>query len=409
MATTTRRKQIGLKPGGDRRYAHVVGWGVEIPERVLTNHEIEMMVDTNDQWIRERTGIAERRIADDRDTTVTLGVRAARKALSHADLNPSDIDLIIVATSSPAYLFPATACLIQDRLGATDAGAFDVLAACSGFIFALGLASAQIRAGMVNTALVIGTETLSRIVDWTDRGTCILFADGAGAFVLSASEVPGGVQHVVMHSDGSGGDLLCAPSGVRPSWNGAPAPDVLTQMNGREVFRFATRVMVSATEEVLEKANLSTSDIDVVVPHQANLRIIQAAARGLDLPMDKFVVNIDRYGNTSTASIPIAVAEAVEAGRIKPNDKIVLVGFGGGLTWGAALVEWQVMATPASAAREVVRESWYIVARIRSLMRRVFRFLEAILGGSPTSEALRAEEKARRSGSKSSNDHRNEG
>jgi 3-oxoacyl-[acyl-carrier-protein] synthase-3 len=393
------RRALGLRPGGDRRYAHVIGWGTEIPERVLTNTEIEQMVETSDEWIRERTGIVERRIADERDTTVTLGGRAARKALAHADVHPSELDLIIVATSSPTHLFPATACLIQDRLGAEKAGAFDVMAACSGFIFALGLAAAQIKAGMADTALVVGTETLSRIVDWTDRGTCILFADGAGAFVLRASEIPGGIQHVVMHSDGSGGDLLCAPSGVRPTWNGSPSPQVLAQMNGREIFRFATRVMISATEEVLERAGLTTDHVDVVIPHQANLRILQAAARGLNLPMEKFFVNIDRYGNTSTASIPIAVAEAVAEGKIKPNDRVVLVGFGGGLTWGAVLMEWDVQPGPVSYGREVLREGWYILARIRSLVRRLIRFLEAVLGGSPTKEAVRNEERSRRSGS----------
>ncbi len=397
MVNGQTRRQIGLRPGGDRRYAHVIGWGIEIPERVLTNHDIEKLVETSDEWIRERTGIAERRIADDRDTTVTLGTRAARKALAHANVLPSSIDLIIVATSSPIHLFPATACLIQDRLGAENAGAFDVLAACSGFIFALGLAAAQIKAGMIDRALVIGTETLSRIVDWTDRSTCILFADGAGAFVLSASEVPGGIQHVVMHSDGSGAEMLWAPSGVRPTWNGSPSPQVLTQMNGREVFRFATRVMVTATEEVIRKAGLTVDSIDVVIPHQANLRIIQAAARGLNLPLERFFINIERYGNTSTASIPIAVAEAAAAGKIKPNDKVVLVGFGGGLTWGAILMEWDVQPTPVSYGREVLREGWYILARIRSLLRRLIRFLEAILRGSPTAAVVRDEERVQRS------------
>ncbi len=400
MANQKLKRLSTLKPGGDRRYAHVIGWGVEIPERVMTNHEIEKLVETSDEWIRERTGIAERRIADDRDTTVTLGVRAARKALNHANINPSEIDLIVVATSSPTNLFPATACLIQDRLGAEHAGAFDILAACTGFIYALGLASAQIRAGMIETALIIGTETLSRIVDWTDRGTCILFADGAGAFVLRGSEVPGGIQEVALHSDGSGGELLCAPSGVRPTWNGSPQPNVITQMNGREVFRFASRVMVTATQEVVQRANLRMEDIDVVVPHQANLRIIQAAARGLHMPMEKFVVNIERYGNTSTASIPIAIAEAVEGGQIKPNDRIVLVGFGGGLTWGAVLMEWDVTPGAVSHAREVLREGWYILARLRSLLRRIGRFLEAILRGSPTGEEIREEKRARRSSKK---------
>lgn len=395
MAATANRQAARKARQAQHRYAHIVGWGTEIPEHVLTNHDIEQMVDTSDEWIRERTGIVERRIADERDTVVTLGERAARKALAQADLLPNEVDLIITATSSPQYLFPSTACLIQDRLGAPEAGAFDVLAACTGFIYGLGLAAAQIKSGMIDTALVIGTETLSRIVDWTDRGTCILFADGAGAFVLSASDVPGGVQDVVMHSDGSGGDLLFAPSGMRPDWNGSQSPDVLTQMNGREVFRFASRVMVSATEEIIERAGLELDDIDVVVPHQANLRIIHAAARGLKMPVERFVINIDRYGNTSTASIPIALVEAVESGQIKPNNRLVLVGFGGGLTWGAALIDWEVAPSAASYGREVLREGWYILARMRSLARRVVRLLEAMFFGSPTAGALRAEERER--------------
>ncbi len=376
------------------RYAHVLGWSAEIPRQVLTNFDLEKMVETSDAWIQERTGIVERHIADDQDTTVTLGLRAARKALNHADLHPTDLDLIIVATSSPEYLFPATACLIQDRLGATNAGAFDILAACTGFIYAVGLAADQIKAGSIETALVIGTETLSRIIDWSDRGTCVLFADGAGAFVLGASEMPGGVREVVMHADGSGGELLYARSGIRPSWNGKPNRETIARMNGREVFRFATQIMATATREVVEKAGMNLDSIDTIVPHQANLRIIQAAARKLDIPIDRFVINIDRYGNTSTASIPIAVAEAVETGQIKPNDKIVLVGFGGGLTWGAMLLEWDVEPTPASYARAVLREGWYVLAHIRSLWMRLLRFLGALLFGSPTAAAIRAERRA---------------
>lgn len=380
------RKRPTPSSRGDGRYAHVIGWGVEIPERVMTNSELEQLVETSDEWIRERTGIAERRIADDRDTTITLGARAARKALKHADILPDDLDLIIVATASPTYLFPATACLIQDQLGATRAGAFDILAACTGFIYALGLASAQIKAGMANTVLVVGTETLSRITDWNDRGTCILFGDGAGAFVLRGSETPGGVRDVVLHSDGSGGDTLYVHSGSRPTWNGSTPPDGLIHMNGREVFRFAARVMASATEEVVSRAGLTLNDIDLIVPHQANLRIIDAAMRGLKLPAERFVVNIERYGNTSTASIPIAMVEAIEQGRIKANDRIVLVGFGGGLTWGALLLEWDVTPTRASYGREVLREGLYIVARVRSLLYRVLRLIEAIFV-RPSSEA----------------------
>lgn len=387
MARKKTRRNNHRNNGVEPRYAHVAGWGVEIPKKVLTNDDLSTMMDTDDEWIRTRTGIRQRYIADDRDTTVTLGLRAARKALNVANVLPEEVDLIIVATSSPTHFFPATANLIQDRLGARGAGAFDILAACTGFIYGLNLASTQIRSGGVDTALVIGSETLSRILDWEDRGTAILFGDGAGAFVLKASEVPGGVMECVLHSDGSGGDLLAAPSGMRPSWNGSPSPEVITEMNGREVFRFASRVMVSATREVLEQAGLTIDDVDMIVPHQANLRIIQAAARGLKLPEDKFIVNVDRYGNTSTASIPIAVVEGVEEGRIKTNDRLVLVGFGGGLTWGAAIVEWQVKPTQLSRTRDLMREAFYLLAGLRSYLLRLLRFLEGILFGSPTPRA----------------------
>lgn len=377
------RKIIHKRQKADGRYAHIVGWGTEVPERVLTNHDLMQFVNTSDEWIRERTGIAERRIADDRDTTATLGLRAARKALNCADMNPRDLDLIIVATSSPTSLFPATANLIQDKLGAVRAGAFDVLAACSGFIYALSLGAAQIEAGLVDSVLVIGAETLSRIVDWSDRSTCILFGDGAGAFVLRAGDTAGGVRHVVLHSDGSGADHLYARSSVRTSWNG-PTPEQSLVMNGREVFRFASRVMAQATEEVLEEAGLEPEDVDLIIPHQANLRIIQAAARGLRLPVERFFVNIDRYGNTSTASIPIALVEAVESGNIQPNDRIVLVGFGAGLTWGAALLEWDPQPTARSQFSEMLREGWYIFAHVRSMILRFLRMLEAIFWQPPS-------------------------
>jgi 3-oxoacyl-[acyl-carrier-protein] synthase-3 len=376
------RKQRG--PNGPPRYAHIVGWGVEIPERVLTNDEIARMVETSDEWIRTRTGIRERRIADERDDTVALGLRAARKALNAADILPEELDLIICATSSPTHLFPATACFIQDKLGATKAGAFDILAACTGFIYGIGLASAQIRSGMIDTALVIGSETLSRITDWTDRTTCILFGDGAGAFVLRASDMPGGVLETVMHSDGSGGELLFAQSGMRPTWgmNGM-GPQSIIEMDGSGVFRFATRIMASAAEEVIKAAGLKTSDIDLIIPHQANARIIEAAARGLKLPLDKFFINIDRYGNTSTASIPIAVAEAAEQGLLHPNDLIVLVGFGGGLTWGATLIQWGAVPVEVPRLRDLLREALYLLAWVRSLIRRLLRTIEAALFRPP--------------------------
>ncbi|MBN1429246.1 MAG: ketoacyl-ACP synthase III [Anaerolineae bacterium] len=383
------RRRGGKRPirsnGENGRYAHITGWGAEVPERVLTNHDIEKMVDTSDEWIRERTGISERRIADDRDTTVTLGIRAARKALKRANILPDDLDLIIVATGSSEHLFPSTACLIQDQLGATRAGAFDLLAACSGFIYALGMAAGQIKSGQAQTVLIVGTEIFSRITDWNDRGTCILFADGAGAFVLQVSDTPGGVREVVLHSDGSGGDLLSVPSGVRATWNGSePPPKSVIYMNGRDVFRFAARVMTSAIEEVIRNTGLMLSDIDVIIPHQANLRIIDASMRSLKFPSERVIINVERYGNTSAASIPIALVEAVEQGRIKANDRLVVVGFGGGLTWGAALLEWDVIPTTASYGRDVLREGLYILARVRSLLNRMMRFLESVFVRGPS-------------------------
>jgi 3-oxoacyl-[acyl-carrier-protein] synthase III len=360
-------------------YAHITGWGMSVPEAVLTNDDISKMVDTNDAWIRERTGIRERRIAREDQYTSTLAVEASIKALRVANLRPTDLDLIICSTASPEYIFPATACLIQDQLGATKAGAFDLLAACSGFIYALNMGAQAIRSGSIKNALIIGSETLSRFVDWKDRNTCILFGDGAGAFVLQASEQPGGVLSAVMHSDGSGGDLLTLtgggsryPANETTSLNGKN----YIQMDGNEVFRFATRVMASATEEVLASAGLTIDQVQWIVPHQANIRIIKAAARGLNLPMERFIVNVERYGNTSTASIPIAVVEALEKGQIKPGEKIVMVGFGAGLTWGALAAEW---TGPIPSKRHVHPEQYRFFARLRSVVRRGLRFIEGLL------------------------------
>lgn len=363
-------------------FAHITGWGTAIPERVLTNAELEKMVDTTDEWIVSRTGIKERRIASDEQTSASLATEAALHALQVAGINPPDVDLIIVSTSSPEHTFPATACLVQDRIGAIRAGAFDLSAACSGFIFGLHLASQSIRSGSIRNALVIGTETLSRLVNWQDRNTCILFGDGAGAFVLQAVEEPGGVLQGVMRSDGSGGDLLSLPAGGSRypiSQKVIEAGLHYIQMNGREVFRFATRVMTQATEEVIRMAGLHLDDIQWIVPHQANLRIIEAAARGLKLPMERCVVNLEKYGNTSTASIPLAAVDAIRDGRIKPGDRLVFVGFGAGLTWGAVLVEW---TGPLTARRIRVRPAYIrILARIRSVLLRVLRRLDAIIWG----------------------------
>ncbi|MEW6028765.1 MAG: beta-ketoacyl-ACP synthase III [Chloroflexota bacterium] len=362
-------------------YAHITGWGMAVPEPVLTNDDLAKIVETSDEWIRDRTGIRERRIARDTEFPSTLGVAASLKALAVAGVRPTDIDLIICSTSTPEYIFPATACLIQDQLGATKAGAFDLLAACSGFIYGINMAAQAIRSGSIKTALVIGTETLSRFVNWEDRNTCILFGDGAGAFVLQASEEPGGVLSAVMHSDGSGGDLLSLPGGG----SRYPATEATVHegkhyihMDGKEVFRFATKVMASATREALDAAGLEVEQVQWIVPHQANFRIIDAAARGLKLPIERFVVNVDRYGNTSTASIPIAAVEAVEKGQIKPGDNIVLVGFGAGLTWGALAAQW---TGPLPAHPKVNLSRYRTLGRVRSILRRIGRFIEGLIWG----------------------------
>ncbi|RMF42316.1 MAG: ketoacyl-ACP synthase III [Anaerolineae bacterium] len=362
------------------RYAHITGWGRAIPEKVLTNDDLSNMVETSDEWIRTRTGIRERHIAAPQESTATLASQAALEALRVAGLPPSQVELIIVASSSPEHLFPATACLVQDHIGATKAGAFDLSAACTGFIYALSMAAAQIRSGAIDNALVIGAETLSRLVNWEDRNTCVLFGDGAGAFVLQASQTPGGVLGSVLRSDGSGAKSLMLPAG------GSRHPATMEtvrrgmhyiQMNGREVFRFATRVMAQATRQVIEESNLEIEDIALVIPHQANQRIIDAAARGLKLPPERFMVNLERYGNTSTASIPIAACEAVESGRLKPGDHVVLVGFGAGLTWGALLAQW---SGPLSAPPKRVRHISSLT-RIRAWVRQAIRRLEGWIWG----------------------------
>jgi 3-oxoacyl-[acyl-carrier-protein] synthase-3 len=373
-----------------QRYAHVAGWGMAVPERVLTNAEIAKTVDTSDEWIVSRTGISERRIAGPRETTASLAVDAARAALDCADISPRQLDLIIVATSTPEYVFPATACLVQDTLGASNAGAFDLSAACSGFMYALGVGANAIRSGAMDTVLVIGSETLSRVVNWKDRGTCILFGDGAGAFVLKSSPVPGGVLATLMRSDGSGANALIIPAGG--SYMPTSAATVrdnqhFIQMDGKEVYRFATKVMTSGAREVVAAAGLSMDDIALVVPHQANKRIIQSAARSLNMPEDRFVVNLNRYGNTSTASIPIAVCEAVEDGRVRPNDNLVLVGFGAGLTWGAAVVQWNVTPKPeVSPLHRLSRQAVYGLSRVRNRLRRGLRRVEDALAGNTNDE-----------------------
>ncbi len=365
------------------KYAHITGWGMAVPERIMTNAELSKLIDTTDDWIVSHTGVRERHIAAPDQSTATLAVDAALKALELACLRPDEIDLIIVSTSSPEHVFPATACLVQDAIGASKAGAFDLSAACSGFIFALNMATQAIRSESIKTALVIGAETLSRFTNWEDRNTCILFGDGAGAFVLQASDEPGGVLSAVMRSDGSGGDLLSVPAGgshLPASHETVSKKQHVIQMNGREVFRFAVRVMESATRESLEKAAIPLEDVTLVIPHQANRRIIESAVRGLEIPMERCMVNVDRYGNTSTASIPIATIEAIGAGRLKAGDKVVFVGFGAGLTWGAAAAVWTGPFL-APVKRKVRPVSYRLYARTRSILRRLWRHIEGIIWG----------------------------
>lgn len=367
-------------------FAHITGWGMAIPERILTNQELSQMVDTSDEWIQDRTGIRERRIASPNQTTATLAVEAALKALEAANVLPAELDLIIVSTSSPEHLFPATACLVQDQIGASNAGAFDLLAACTGFIYALNLAAQMIRSGANKNVLVIGAETLSKITNWKDRNTCILFGDGAGAFVLQASEEPGGVLSGVLRSDGSGGNLLSVPAGgskIPTTLDSIKLDQHYIQMNGREVFRFATRVMAQATREAVERSGLTLADINLIIPHQANRRIIEAAARGLDMPLDQFMMNVDRYGNTSTASIPIATIEAFESGRLKRGDHLVFVGFGAGLTWGAMVVQW---SGPIQTKRRIRPPSYQIWVKIRSRLLRFVRYIEGLIWGRDSSD-----------------------
>jgi 3-oxoacyl-[acyl-carrier-protein] synthase-3 len=326
-------------------YAHIVGWGMAVPENVLTNEHLETVVETSDEWIRTRTGIVERRIANEQESTASLGLMAARRALDVANIYPGDIDLVVVATSTPENIFPSTASLIQNWLGAVKAGAFDLSAACSGFVYGVDMAAQAIRSGSIQTAVVIGAETMSRVMDWQDRGTCILFGDGAGAIVLQAGEEPGGVLSAVLRSDVSGGDLLGIPSVGSEDLDN---PDFFVNghkmykmhMNGSEVFKFGARVIAEGVEQALQKANLTVEDLSLIVPHQANARIIQAAARTLKVEPALFMSNLDRYGNTSAASIPIALCEAVQQGKVKPNEYLAFIGFGGGLTWASMVVQW---------------------------------------------------------------------
>jgi len=327
----------------NKNQAGILGIGSYIPEKIVTNKDLEKIMNTSDEWIVERTGIRERRVAADDQATSDLATEAARRALEDAGVGPEELDLIIVATVTPDMVFPSTACVVQDNLKAVNAAAFDLTAVCSGFVYGLAVGSQFIQTGLYKKVLVIGAEALSRIMDWTDRNTGMIFGDGAGAVVLGVTSPGCGILGIHLGSDGSGGDLLKVSAGgsrLPASLDTVAKRQHFIYMNGKEVFKFAVKIMGDAANKALENAKLTAADIDCFVPHQANIRIVQSAAKRLGFPMEKVVVNVDKYGNTSAASIPIALDEAVKSGRIKNGNTILLVGFGGGLTWASSVIKW---------------------------------------------------------------------
>ena len=320
-------------------FARIAGTGGHLPERVLTNEELARTVDTTDEWIRERTGIRERRIAAPGETTCDLAEHASRRALDAAGLAPSDLDLIVVGTTTPDRVYPSTACRLQARLGAAGGAAFDVQAVCTGFVYALGVAEKFVRTGAAGRALVVGADVHSRLLDWEDRGTCILFGDGAGAVVLEAASEPG-VMTTHLHADGKGERLLYVEGSVEDGYDHPAQSAARTRMQGNEVFKRAVKALGGIVDETLGANGLGRGDLDWLVPHQANLRIIEATARRLAMPMDRVVVTVDRHGNTSAGSVPLALDEAIRDGRIRKGDLLLLEAFGGGFTWGSALVRY---------------------------------------------------------------------
>lgn len=336
------------------RYGNIVGWGMQVPERVLTNHDLEQMVDTSDEWIVARTGIRERRVVSPGETASGLATEAARKALDMAGVRARDLGLIIVASSSPDYLTPPISSQVQHALGAKDVGAFTLVAGCPGFVYAIATAQQFISSGACDNVLVVGVELITRYVDYTDRTTCVLFGDGAGAVVMQVSDQPSGVLSYVLGSDGSGAEHLILPGGgtaAPPTHETLDAGLQFLRMNGKQVFRFATRILGKALHQAIDQAGLTVDDIDLFIPHQANKRIIDSAARYVGLPEERVFINIDRYGNTSAASIPIALTEAIEQGRAKPGDTLAFVAFGAGLTWAASVVKLGEPAEPAALER----------------------------------------------------------
>jgi 3-oxoacyl-[acyl-carrier-protein] synthase-3 len=328
-------------------YGAITGWGAYAPPHVVTNHDLEATLDTSDEWIVQRTGIRQRHIAGADETTSTMAVKASISALAKANLPSGELDLILIATSSPDYFTPPVSSLVQAALNAHNTPAMTIVTGCTGFVYALVTADQFIRTGAYRNILVVGVELLSRFVNWQDRATSVLFGDAAGAVIVQATDRPCGVQGFVLGSDGSNYQHIIMPSGGSARPFGA---DVLAEgshyllMNGREVFKFATRIFGSASNQALSKAGMTIADVDWIIPHQANLRIIQAASKDMGVPMERFIVNIDRYANTSAASIPLALAENIDCGRIKPTDTLLLVSFGAGMTWSAAVVQMQPIA-----------------------------------------------------------------
>ncbi len=325
------------------RYAAIIGWGMAVPQQVVTNDDLSRRIDTTDEWIRSRTGISERRVAEPGVFTSTLATAAGREAIERAGVSPGDIDMVIVATCTPDRPFPATACAVQANLGISRAPAFDIAAACSGFVYGMSVATGMIKSGMSHRLLLVAADIFTHLIDWTDRNTCVLFGDGAGAVVLQATEERLGLISTQIGAAGEGETMMAVDAGGTRM----PAtPDLLAQgkqyiyMNGREIFKHAVREMCDSTLRAVKEAGLSLSDISLVIPHQANVRIIEAVAKRLDLPANRVMINLDRYGNTSSASVPIALYEAVQQGRVKDGDYLLITAFGGGLTWGSSVIRW---------------------------------------------------------------------
>jgi 3-oxoacyl-[acyl-carrier-protein] synthase-3 len=350
-----------------QRFARITGWGRYAPSNVLSNADLERMVDTSDEWIVSRTGIRERRVAAAHETTASMGAVAAKRAIAVAGIEPDDVDLILLATLTPDYWMPSTAALVKEAIGNTRAAAMDVAAACSGFVYGYATAQAYVTSGLARHVVVIGSELLTRFLDYTDRGTCILFGDGAGAVVVSASDEPGAGVGIELTTEPQGAYMIWLPAGGAkspPSAETIARGEHYIRMEGRETYRFATRTLASTALAAVARAGWQPEDVDLFIPHQANIRIIEAVAKGLGLPMNKFFVNLDRYGNTSAASVPIALAEAVNEGRVKVGDRIVFVAFGAGFTSGAVALEWTADPARSVLADAVPPESVSIRAPI---------------------------------------------